>query len=203
MEIRVDTGEKDARVVTRPATPEQVREILMTRDRLVLRSELTDLEQFVLVQIFDQSWKDHLYAMDVMKAGIGLLAFAEQDPRVMFKKEGYRYFQEMMAAVRDKVTDLIFRARVVGAAQARTAYKETTAVHEAPAGYGVAENLAATAGADQGKAVGDTQETAGETQGEAAAVKTIVREAPKVGRNDPCPCGSGKKYKKCHGVGVA
>jgi preprotein translocase subunit SecA len=201
LEIRVETGEKDARVVTRPATPEQLREILMTRARLVLRSELTDLEQFVLVQIFDQSWKDHLYAMDVLKAGIGLLSFAEQDPRVQFKKEGYRYFQQMMAAVRDKVTDLIFRARVVGSQQARNAYKETAAVHEAPTGYGVAENLAASAGAEKGQPPGEMQE--GETQGEGAKIKTIVRETEKVGRNDPCPCGSGKKYKKCHGVGVA
>jgi preprotein translocase subunit SecA len=201
LEIRVETSEKDARVVTRPATPQQLREILMTRARLVLRSELTDLEQFVLVQIFDQSWKDHLYAMDVLKAGIGLLAFAEQDPRVQFKKEGYRYFQEMMAAVRDKVTDLIFRARVVGTQQARNAYKETAAVHEAPTGYGVAENLAASAGAEKGQPPAESPEA--EAQGEGAKVKTIVRETAKVGRNDPCPCGSGKKYKKCHGVGVA
>ncbi|MGD0463835.1 MAG: SEC-C metal-binding domain-containing protein [Tepidisphaeraceae bacterium] len=203
LEVKVETSEKDARVVTRAATPEEVREVLMASARKVLRSELTDLEQFVLVQIFDQSWKDHLYAMDVLKAGIGLLAFAEQDPRVQYKKQGYRYFEEMMAAVRDKVTDLIFRARVVGAAQVRTAYKETAAVHEAPSGYGVAENLAATAGADKGKPAGEMQEAANQTQGEGAKVKTIVRETPKVGRNDPCPCGSGKKYKKCHGVGVA
>jgi preprotein translocase subunit SecA len=201
LEVKVQTGEKDARVVTRPATPREVREILMGGARHVLRSELTDLEQFVLVQIFDQSWKDHLYAMDVLKAGIGLLAFAEQDPRVQYKKEGYRYFEEMMAAVRDKVTDLIFRARVVGAAQARNAYKETAAVHEAPTGYGVAENVAA--GADKAQPAGEMQEASEQTQGEGAKVKTIVREAPKVGRNDPCPCGSGKKYKKCHGVGLA
>ncbi len=175
--------------------------ILLTRARLVLRSELTDLEQFVLVQIFDQSWKDHLYAMDVLKAGIGLLSFAEQDPRVMFKKEGFNYFREMMAGVRDKVTDLIFRARVVCTQQARNAYKETAAVHEAPTGYGVAENLAASAGAEKGQPPAESPDA--EAQGEGAKVKTIVREAAKVGRNDPCPCGSGKKYKKCHGAGVA
>jgi preprotein translocase subunit SecA len=203
LEVRVETDEKDARVVTQPATPDQLRQILMDRARQLLRSELTDLEQFVLIQIFDQTWKDHLYAMDIMKAGIGLLAFAEQDPRVMFKKEGYRYFQEMMASVRDKVTDLIFRARVVGAAQARNAYKETAAVHQAPTDYGVAENLAATAGAMKGQPPAEMQEAADQTQGEGARVKTIVREAPKVGRNDACPCGSGKKYKKCCGAGVA
>jgi preprotein translocase subunit SecA len=202
-EVEVNTDARDQRIVTRPATPEEVRAMLLARARLVLREELTDLEQFVLVQIFDQSWKDHLYAMDMLKNGIGLLAFAEQDPRVQYKKQGFRYFQEMMGAVRDKVTDLIFRARVVGAAQSqvKNAYKETNAVHEATAGYGVAENLAADAQA--GVPASEAQAASEQTQGEGAKVKTIVREAPKVGRNDLCPCGSGKKYKKCHGANAA
>jgi preprotein translocase subunit SecA len=172
--------------------PVDVRSLLIARGKQFIRRELTELEQFVLIQIFDQSWKDHLYAMDILKNSIGLQAFAEQDPRVAYKREGFRYFQEMMAGVRDKVTDLIFRARVVGPAQARSAYQVTAATHEAAGGYGVGETVAATS---------DTAEAANQTQGEGAAkVKTIVRQAPKVGRNDPCPCGSGKKYKKCCGA---
>jgi preprotein translocase subunit SecA len=182
------------------------REILISKARGFLRGELTQLEQFVLIQIFDQSWKDHLYAMDTLKSGIGLHAFAEKDPRVLFKKEGFRYFEEMMAGIRDKVTDLIFRARVGGnpteQAAPRNAYKETAAVHEDDGGYGVTENLAASAAAaNEGGAVAVAD---GEPQGEVAvAVKTIVRDEPKVGRNDPCPCGSGKKYKKCCGEQAA
>jgi preprotein translocase subunit SecA len=141
--------------------------------------------------------------MDMMKNGIGLLAFAEQDPRVQYKKLGFRYFQEMMGAVRDKVTDLIFRARVVGATQTRSAYKETAAVHQAPGGYGVAENIAETAAAVDVRPSSEMREAADQPQGEGARVKTIVREAPKVGRNDLCPCGSGKKYKKCCGAAAA
>ena len=79
----------------------------------------------------------------------------------------------------------------------RSAYRETAAVHEEAGGYGVGENLRATADVSQG---GEMQAAAEETQGEGANVKTIVRETPKVGRNDPCPCGSGKKYKKCCGA---
>ncbi len=184
-----------------------LREKLHERARRLLRQELTDLEQFVLIQILDQSWKDHLYAMDMLKGGVGLSSFAEKDPRIVYKKEGYGFFEQMMAGVRDKVTDLIFRARVVGPAQARSAYRETAAVHQDAGGYGVAENLRATAAVGAGAPAapaGEMQEAANQTQGEAAAkVKTIVREAPKVGRNDPCPCGSGKKYKKCHGVNAA
>jgi preprotein translocase subunit SecA len=202
-EVEVETDAKDMRIVTRPASPEELRQLLMDRARQVMREELTDLEQFVLIQIFDQSWKDHLYAMDMMKNGIGLLAFAEQDPRVQYKKLGFRYFQEMMGAVRDKVTDLIFRARVVGATQTRSAYKETAAVHQAPGGYGVAENIAETAAAVDVRPSSEMREAADQPQGEGARVKTIVREAPKVGRNDLCPCGSGKKYKKCCGAAAA
>ncbi len=171
-----------------------VRKLLMSKGRQFFRRELTDLEQFVLIQIFDTSWKDHLYAMDMLKAGIGLHAFAEKDPRVLFKKEGFQYFEEMMAGVRDKVTDLIFRARVAGPTpQAKSAYRETAAVHEEAGGYGVTENLQQTAAA-----TGEAQ-----AEGEGGPVKTIVREADKIGRNDPCPCGSGKKYKKCCGANAA
>ncbi|MDP9172410.1 MAG: SEC-C metal-binding domain-containing protein [Planctomycetota bacterium] len=206
-QIKDEAAQKEGRLVTKPASPEQIEEKVMELARYFFRRELTDLEQYVVIQILDQSWKDHLYAMDMLKAGIGLIAFAEQDPRVQFKKEGYRYFLEMMAGVRDKVTDLIFRARVVGVTESKSAYKETAAVHAESGGYGVAESLAATGAAAGGAlpapAASETQQAAGRRQGEAAKVKPIVREAVKVGRNDLCPCGSGKKYKKCHGVGVA
>jgi len=99
--------------------------------------------------------------------------------------------------VREKVSDLIFRARVVGQTQARSSYNITQTTHEDTGGYGVAENV-------QAVGVGDQQQQAQALGGEAAGpVKTIVREAEKVGRNDPCPCGSGKKYKKCCGVNAA
>jgi preprotein translocase subunit SecA len=181
------------------AAATDTRTLFMKLARSHLRRELTDLEQFVLIQIFDQSWKDHLYAMDMLKSGIGLQAFAEQDPRVLYKKEGYEYFQQMMAGIRDKVTDLIFRAKVQGEVQARSAYRETAAVHEDAGGYGVSENIAATASAVEGE---QPPRDGGEA-GEPGGIKTIVRDQPKVGRNDLCPCGSGKKYKKCCGADAA
>jgi preprotein translocase subunit SecA len=173
------------------------RDVLLEHGQRFFRQELTMLEQFVLIQIFDQTWKDHLYAMDMLKTGIGLQAFAERDPRILYKKEGFRFFQEMMASVRDKVTDLIFRARVVGEAQRRSAYQVTAATHESSGGYGVGENLGTTAAATA--AGGAAAEGAPQTSDQPQVTKTIVREQPKVGRNDPCPCGSGKKYKKCCG----
>jgi preprotein translocase subunit SecA len=176
------------------APREDVHSLLLHRARSFYRQELTDLEQYILISILDQSWKDHLYAMDMLKSGIGLHAYAERDPRVLYKKEGYRYFQEMMVGVRDKVTDLIFRAYVQGRAQAKSAYTVTAATHQESAGYGVSENLAAAPEA------GEMQQASEQSQGEGAKAKPIINEAPRVGRNDPCPCGSGKKYKKCCGA---
>ncbi|MGN6504086.1 MAG: SEC-C metal-binding domain-containing protein, partial [Tepidisphaeraceae bacterium] len=170
------------------------RDILLRRGREILRDELTRLEQYVLISIFDQAWKDHLYAMDVLKGGIGLQGFAEKDPRVVFKAEGYKYFEQMLEGIRDKVTDLIFRVRVEGKeVAAKNAYQVTSAQHQVSDAYGVAENTAETA-----QVIGDAP--AANPESAELVTKTIVREAPKVGRNDPCPCGSGKKYKNCCGV---
>ncbi len=170
-----------------------LRDILLSRAKGVLRRELTDLEQAVLIQIFDQAWKDHLYAMDMLKGGIGLQAFAERDPRIAYKQEGYKFFEQMLAGVRDKVTDIIFKVRLGGdqQPQRRNAYQVTSTTHQEVEGYGLE---APPAGEQQ-----TTTSGGGEAQ-TAPVVKTIVRDAPKVGRNDPCPCGSGKKYKKCCGV---
>ena len=173
------------------------RDILLRRARAVFRAELTALEQYVLISIFDQNWKDHLYQMDMLKGGIGLQAFAEKDPRVAYKKEGHAMFEQMLAGVRDKVTDLIFRVHVSqgGEPQVRSAYHETSAQHAGEADYAV------TTGAEE-QELSPASDEGGEG-GTATVVQTVVRDQPKVGRNDPCPCGSGKKYKKCCGKDAA
>ncbi len=169
---------------------EDLRSRLLRNARLFMRRELTDLEQFVLISIFDSTWKDHLYAMDMLRTGIGLQAFAERDPRIVFKREGYRFFQEMMEGIRGKVTDLIFRARISGGVRARNAYNVTAASHQQVESYGVGETVQPV----------ERSEAADAAENTSVVVKPIVRETPKVGRNDPCPCGSGKKYKKCCGA---
>jgi preprotein translocase subunit SecA len=170
------------------------RDILLRRVKQVVRYELTSLEQYVLISIFDQAWKDHLYAMDILKSGIGLQGFAERDPRIAYKREGYRYFREMMMSIRDKVTAIIFRVNVDGKQQpaARSNYKVTGTTHDTGTSYDVGENTRETGG------VAETTESAVATEAP-PRVQTIKRDASKVGRNDPCPCGSGKKFKKCCG----
>ena len=152
----------------------------------MLRYELTRLEQIVLTSALDDEWKDHMYEMDLLKSAIGLRGYAEKDPKVEYKREGMRMYNEMMDRLRERVTHTIFRARLGGGVS--SVYRGIEARHDEATNVGFSEDQAA-------EGLGP--------QGEAAKPQTIRRDAEKVGRNDPCPCGSGKKYKKCCGKGAA
>jgi len=151
--------------------------------REFLRSELSDLERYVLIQVYDSTWKDHLYTMDHLKDSIWMRSMAEKDPKVEYKREGHRMFQEMLATIEDRVTDIIFKVRLEAGAQARSVWNVSQTAHDEVGQFAMAEQQRAAAQAPQGE----------------VKVKQIRLEGPKVGRNDPCPCGSGKKYKKCCG----
>jgi preprotein translocase subunit SecA len=163
---------------------ETVKEKLLAAGKDFLRSELAELERYVLLQIFDSVWKDHLYSMDHMKESIFMRAYAEKDPKIEYKQEGFRMFSEMLDSVEDKVTDIIFKVRLDAGTRARNVWQAGQTKHEEVSQFEMTERQRAAAQAPQG---------------EATKVKQIKLEQPKVGRNDPCPCGSGKKYKKCCG----
>ena len=165
------------------ADGENVRERLVEVGRRFMRRELADLERYVLVQVYDSTWKDHLYAMDHLKDSIWTRSFAEKDPKVEYKREGYRMFNEMLESIEDRVTDIIFRVHLEAGTRARSVWNVSQTTHDEVGQFAMAERQRAAAQAPQGE----------------QKVKQIRLEQPKVGRNDPCPCGSGKKYKKCHG----
>jgi len=166
---------------------DQLKQQLEELGRRFLRKELAELERFVLVQIYDSTWKDHLYAMDHLKESIFLRAFAEKDPKIEYKQEGYRMFNEMLDTIEDRVTDIIFKVRLEPGTSARNVWNVSRTQHDEVSQFAMAERQRAAATAPQ----------PGQTK-----VKQIRLEHPKVGRNDPCPCGSGKKYKKCCGANV-
>lgn len=148
-----------------------------------LRAELSDLEKYVLLQIYDSTWKDHLYAMDRLKDSVWMRSFAEKDPKTEYKREGFRMFNEMLEAIEDRVTDIIFKVHLEAGARARSVWNVRETTHDEVGQFAMAEQQRAAAQAPQGE----------------QKVKQIKLEKPKVGRNDLCPCGSGKKYKKCCG----
>ncbi|OHB58430.1 MAG: preprotein translocase subunit SecA [Planctomycetes bacterium GWF2_42_9] len=161
------------------------KELLLNAGKDFLRTELSELEKYVLLQFYDTAWKDHLYSMDRLKESIFMRAYAEKDPKIEYKTEGFRMFSEMLDLIQDKVTDTIFKVRLEAGTRSRNVFHSGQTKHDEANRFEMSEQQRAAAQAPQG---------------EAAKVKQIVLEKPKVGRNDPCPCGSGKKFKKCHGA---
>jgi len=170
-------------------TPEQLTDIETRKDiilhagREFLRRELSELERYVLLQVYDTAWKDHLYNMDHLKDSIWMRSWAEKDPKTEYKREGHRMFSEMLSNIDERVTDIVFKVHLEAGARARSVWQVSQTAHDQVGQFAMAERQRAAAQAPQGE----------------IKVKQIKLEGPKVGRNDPCPCGSGKKYKKCHG----
>jgi preprotein translocase subunit SecA len=168
------------------------------------------LERQVLLQIIDNRWREHLYEMDYLREGIHLRGFAQIDPLVAYKNEGFSMFQELMASVWEEFTRVMFHLEVnIEPAQAEemfAAEERQRARQVAYEGGGGAEQPSAIeeARAEAGAAAGAAaaaEPRAGNGSGQAVNPATVVKtEQEKIGRNDPCWCGSGKKYKKCHGA---
>ncbi|MFN0137233.1 MAG: preprotein translocase subunit SecA [Phycisphaerae bacterium] len=175
--------------------------------REMLRFELTQLERTVLLQTFDAVWKDHMYAMDLLRSGIGLRGYAEKDPKIEFKREGTRLFNELLASIRERVTDLIFKVQIPLSAppDASQSNGNPSADDTPPPPRMQATKMDAT-NAGFASASGEKGGAKNGEDGKDATpepIPTFKRDQPRVGRNDPCPCGSGKKYKQCHGKGAA
>ena len=171
--------------------PEERRERIGELAHAFLRRELTELERTVLLQIYDVTWKDHLYAMDQLRDTIGLRGIAQRDPVIEYKREGSRLFDDFLKNLREKVTDVIFRMRVASAGDMRNVYAGQEELFDANESYGVGDSAAAREL--------QAAPAAPAAEAEETPLDPIVNAGPKIGRNDPCPCGSGKKYKHCCG----
>jgi preprotein translocase subunit SecA len=146
------------------------------------RPEMRRMERSLLLQIVDMAWKDHLLAMDHLRSSVGLAGYAQLDPKVEYKREGMRLFEHVWDSIGQRVTDLIFRMEQLDEEFVGSTWVETTARHDAAS----TANEMAT----------QQQQAIDASQGE-LKIETIRNRGDKVGRNDPCPCGSGKKYKQC------
>ncbi|MFN2383359.1 MAG: preprotein translocase subunit SecA [Gemmatimonadota bacterium] len=170
----------------------------------------------VLLRVIDEKWRDHLYELDQLKGGIQYRAWGQRDPLIEYKKEAFEMFVEMMDDLRTSAAAMLYRVQLVDSApiaaderrrRERIARQQVALHAPAPALAGVASigggeredapARLAPRSLDAGiRAVTESADSGGVV----AAAEPFVRENDKVGRNDPCPCGSGKKYKKCHGV---
>ena len=167
-----------------------------------------------MLQIVDAQWKDHLYSLDHLKEGIGLRGYGQRDPLVEYKRESFTLFQDMKARVDEEMVRAMWWLRpvisedgVAGPVRRPAPRRQTPlilndpgAAPPSPFGGGPAAAVAERVPAGPNRnPFGPASPTPARVGGD-DAIKTVKREEPKVGRNDPCPCGSGKKYKKCHGA---
>lgn len=180
-----------------------------SKEQLVGRDVLQRVERDIMLQIVDAQWKDHLYSLDHLKEGIGLRGYGQRDPLVEYKRESFDLFQAMKDRIDEEIVRYLWWLRPVltedGAAAPvtrRAARRPQQMILNEPAAEPV---LAGARSAAASGAFGPSASSASGRQparvgGDDAPVKTVRHDHPKVGRNDPCPCGSGKKYKKCHGA---
>jgi preprotein translocase subunit SecA len=170
--FRLDVNRETTESLTRGGLAQLIFEVAMKvygeKEQTFGEDEFRQLEQMIVLQVVDNLWKEHLLAMDHLKEGIGLRGYAQQDPLVVYKREGYEMFMEMIERVKEETVRFLFRVH-------RASPEEIAEKEKAEQ-----ERLVFSHGGEEGR-------------------KPVRRSKEKVGRNQPCPCGSGRKYKKCCG----
>ncbi len=148
--------------------------------------EMRRMERIVLLEIVDSAWKDHLLAMDYLRSAVGQRGMAQLDPKVEYKREGMRLFEGLWRSIGERVTDLIFRMEQLSEDFVSNTLVETSARHDE---FSTSESSPSEFAQEQ-------EDAANREQGQ-SKIETIRNRDARIGRNEPCPCGSGKKYKSC------
>jgi len=201
---------------------EMLRQRYDAKEKLIGPEAMRHHERMIMLSVIDQQWKDHLLSMDHLKEGIGLRGYGQHDPLVEYKKESFEMFEAMMQRFQEDTVRYLYLMQIIGRGD-----PGSTAVSggEGPQGEGgsepgvTARNLGGRTDGNGKRPPGMVSTSADELEeafmrrkrreleqarmaggGEAPQVQQVVRSQEKVGRNDPCPCGSGKKFKKCHGA---
>jgi preprotein translocase subunit SecA len=207
-ELREDLGELSRESLVEDFQ-EDARDSYAAKEEELTPELMRELERFVILQVVDQRWREHLDAMDYMREGVHLRAMAQKDPLVEYQHEGHIMFSELGASIHEEVVLTLFHAQLAPeeadelqrAQQAQAQALNGGGLqyeHESLAG---AEAMLAAGGAVTGSTATMSMAGGSGTTSTAGAPRPIVNtERDNIGRNDPCWCGSGKKFKKCHGA---
>lgn len=180
------------------------------REEQIGTETMRDLERQVMLHVIDKNWRDHLYELDALKEGIGLRGYAQRDPLIEYKREAFQYFEEFLSSVNREAVRNLFSLRFRTDEERRAAEEAKTRARAVKQDAASMDTLSKTAPQQQAQpAVAERPRGMGGVMGvpgrpyevpqETPVVTTYKRNTEKVGRNDPCPCGSGKKYKNCCG----
>jgi preprotein translocase subunit SecA len=187
--VDIDFDAPEIKELNRAGLIEKVKSMAMSvyenKERALTPPVMRQLERFAILRVIDERWKEHLYEMDQLKTGIGLRAYGQRDPLIEYKKEAYSMFMQLSDTIDREAVEMIYRLQVAQPAEApeQGDARRMRAVHEEASAMGYS---------------GMAEESR-----KAGKKKPVRRAKAKVGRNDPCPCGSGKKYKKCCGAVTA
>ncbi|MEY3951835.1 MAG: hypothetical protein RL320_637 [Pseudomonadota bacterium] len=164
---------------------------------LVPSGAFHEFERSILLQHLDSAWREHLAALDHLRQGIHLRGYAQKDPKQEYKREAFALFEQLLARVRDDVTGLLMSVEIASEEEAARAAAEAEAAREAAAAAATkGMHFTHAASPEEEGFLADSDVAAADAAADAGPIR---RDTPKVGRNEPCPCGSGKKFKSCHG----
>jgi len=203
--INLQFKQDDIPKFTRETLKENVKNLVMNiynqKEAAYGEDIMRQLERYAVLTSIDRHWRDHLAEMDELRAGIGLRAYHQGmgKPIDIYKREAFQMFQQMADTVDKEIVNLVYKLQVNVPEKSRTERRreqEMVTSHADSTNMGLASGPVSVQ--NEG---GQGKNPMAEASKAGKQMRTFKREIPKVGRNDPCPCGSGKKYKKCHGVG--
>ncbi|MBU6392020.1 MAG: preprotein translocase subunit SecA [Planctomycetota bacterium] len=168
----------------------KAQEAYEAKENTVGKGNMEKITQVLLLEKIDTKWKDHLYAMDHLRSGIGLRGYAQVDPRIEYKREALGMFESMNLSIRDDVTDLIFKLQVGEEVERKNIWHPDHYVHQEVTGL---EKI------QESPAAVSMQSSSVNSEEQVERKIEPIKVGVKVGRNQPCPCGSGRKYKQCCG----
>jgi len=174
----------------------RIKDSYTVKESVEIPEALGSLERYNVISAIDHHWQEHLTEMESLRQSVGLRSYGQKDPLVEYKNEAYTYFEELMNNVRLQICTSLFRS-----ASNLQSFENMLSLLSRNARTQGPENAPAAPQVSTTVTSGGTSSSTGTTPEEEIVLPTVTirREAPKVGRNDPCPCGSGKKYKQCHG----
>ncbi|HEU4415171.1 MAG TPA: SEC-C metal-binding domain-containing protein, partial [Candidatus Angelobacter sp.] len=188
---------------------EKLKELYEAKEKQIGADAMRYHERMIMLSVLDTQWKDHLLSMDHLKEGINLRGYGQHDPLVEYKRESFDMFESMMQRSREDAVRYLFHMQIVEGTAPSPVAVEATDGDQQPAQAPAPPRKRASTSMDdleaqfQRRKKRELEQARMAGSNGATAPQQVVRGQAKVGRNDPCPCGSGKKYKKCHGAGTA
>src|SRR5690554_5580213 len=182
----LDNDDKLFEELLRERIIEEAEKAYKEKEEMVGEQVLRNFEKAVMLQSLDNHWKEHLAAMDHLRQGIHLRGYAQKNPKQEYKREAYDLFMDMLEALKVDVISILSKVKVRAEEDVEAVEEQRRKADSAPREY--KHESSPTSGTDSAGGIANP-----------AGGQTVMRDGEKVGRNDPCPCGSGKKFKQCHG----